>query len=187
MYLLEYLFSLIYFRHFLLFIMTNSFSSVSSEFHSLLYPIFSKINNENWDQGNGYICPGERKYKCCIGAHIAKEFGIIDKSLGEHSFLDGKEYIYTKFKITSFQLNAIFHCGGSPMYPFGGEEWKNHPLFVLYNVRFIETYPPKIDYDKCMENKNHEYYDQDNVKEWLRIERKRIEIGKEREKLLCKV
>ena len=175
---------------FFLFIMTNSFSSVSSELHSLLYPIFSKINNENWDQNNGYVDDIENEYKCCIGAHICIELGIYNKVIGIYSFTEAREYLCKKFKLFDYQLEAIFHCAGSPENPFAGKPWKNHPLFVLDNIRYIETYPPIV---KCYFG----YYNRDDFKEWLeierkrierkRIERKRIEIGKEREKLLCTV
>ena len=161
--------------------MTNSFSSVSSELHSLLSPIFSKINNENWNQFNGIVCLEERKYKCCIGAHIAKELDIrYENSLNYFFYSDSITYLKNRFKLSTFQLNAIFHCGGSPEHPFGKKKWNHHPLFVLNNIRFIETYPPKRNNFEC-------YYHQNDVKKWLEIERKRIELCKEREKLLCKV
>ena len=173
--------------------MTNSFSSVSSELHSLLYPIFSKINNENWDQCNGIVGSFLQKYKCCIGAHIAKELKIysIDGTFTSKIFYstDGCKYLCNRFKLSKFELNAIFHCAGSPKTPFGPQPWKNHPLVVLNNIRYIETCPP-IEKNEMAINffiRELLYYERNDVKEWLEIERKRIELCKEREKMLCTV
>lgn len=159
--------------------MTNCLSEMSS----LLAPIASKINNENWDQYEGkyYI---KNPIPCCFGAHISVGLGICIRQDPNddlfYSFRDSITYLTDKFNLTEFQLKVIFYCAGSSEDPFGAAPWKYHPSIVLDNIKYIKTRPPDI-------RGNFYYFNYRNikeVKEWLKIERKRIELCRERDSVI---
>lgn len=150
-----------------------------------LSPIFKKINSENWDQTHGFI--SEEKVtpehtlkpglKCCIGTHIA--IALLHKSYtGLYCYEDGEQFVFSLIdkiypEITYSMMYALFHCAGTPQFPFSAEPWKLKPSEVLENMNYIETMPPDIENcDYLM------YYSNKNVIEWLALERNRIKIGK---------
>ena len=78
-----------------------------------------------------------------------------------------------KFGLKRDQLDIIFHCAGAPELPFCGERWNDLPLVVLENIKFIETCPPRFS-----EYFGVDYFERPEVKEWLELERNRIEARK---------
>ena len=147
-----------------------------------LEPIFSQINYKNWDQCIGEISKDELfdnseltlGTKCCIGVHIA--IALTSPYLdGSYDHRKGVDYIMNQIKkvypeMTETMVFALFHCAGAPMFPFGLMSWILNPSEVLERIKYIETMPP------CSVGRKGFFYYMPEVKDWLQLERDRIEI-----------
>ena len=77
----------------------------------------------------------KRKEDCgCFGAHVARFFDHLSLS-GQYSYEDGirllKELLGFQYEC---HLEEFLSMNGSPILPFGPEEWDEHPSWVLQRI-----------------------------------------------------
>lgn len=151
-------------------------SQAISSFIEKISKDFNKLDLKNIDQ-NIACAYFYKDYKdslvfdninFCIGTHLAIIFDKVNKTYKKDSeFLYGNPSKFIRFKnninvfswhdgilesckflnVEPSQLYMLFHACGTPFNPFTETPWKKQPKEVLENMKLIESFPPKMNFN----------------------------------------
>ena len=116
----------------------------------------SLCEDDNWDQSVGGYASD---IACCVGAHLARFFGVTAQDQGvprdedeigayaSTDYIRGRQAACEYIGCTQSQLNLMLHAAGAPWNPFSPGDWHNPIGIVWRNLAQIETLPPEATTD----------------------------------------
>ena len=114
------------------------------EFAQLTISMIEGLTCANWDQRACFYRVGKEPLRHCIGVHLGLFFQenqtedqhgpLVPMGKSFIGFSDGRRGAANYVGCAEEELDALLCSVGSPIGPFSGSSWRNHPVAVWKNA-----------------------------------------------------